>query len=128
MYLDHSRNSHDEFLEMLTQQFRTFIDNIVAFYRADDEDPRKRRTKTIKLILEQLTSDGMEARYTGYRALRDLRDDIRPSLEQEGLVGTAIAFFVVGGVNREDMQLILDQYRLCVENPDAYVPPNLEDL
>ena len=113
---------------MLTQEFRTFIDNIVAFYRADDEDPRKRRTKTIKLILEQLTSDGMEARYTGYRALRDLRDDIRPSLEQEGLVGTAIAFFVVGGVNREDMQLILDQYRICVENPDAYVPPNLEDL
>ena len=113
---------------MLTQQFRTFIDNIVAFYRDDDVDPRKRRTKTIQLILEQLTSDGMEARYTGYRALRDLRDDIRPSLEQEGLVGTAIAFFAVGGINREDMQLILDQYRLCVENPEGYVPPNLEDL
>lgn len=100
----------------------------MAFYRADDEDPRKRRTKTIQLILEQLTSDGMEARYTGYRALRDLRDDIRPSLEQEGLTGVAIAFFMPGGVNREDMQLILDQYRICVENPDAYVPPNLEDL
>jgi hypothetical protein len=113
---------------MLTQQFRTFIDNIVAYYMQDEEDPQRRRTRTVKMIAEQLTKEGLEARYTGYRALRNLKDDLWPSLHQEHLTGMAIAFFAPGGINRDDMQTILDQYRICVENPATYVPPNLEDL
>ena len=97
-----------------------------AQFRGDeDDDPVliQRTQRTLTLIVESLVRVGSEARYTGSRAIRRLRSDLRPSLQQEGLNVYGLMFFSSGGIFREDIDQILHQYDLCVANPDGYVAP-----
>ena len=115
---------------MLTQEFRTFVHHIENEFRGDEDDDsvlKNRRIRTLKLIFEFLVREGLEARYTGNRGLRRLRSDLKPCLEQEGLSVYGLMFFSSGGIFREELDMILDEYRLCVADPAGYVAPVEEE-
>jgi hypothetical protein len=116
--------------KMLTQEFRTFIHSIEEDFSGDEDDDfvlMGRRIRTLKLIFESLVREGLEARYTGNRGLRRLRSDLQPCLEQEGLTVYGLMFFSSGGIFREELDMILDEYRLCVADPAGYVAPIEEE-
>jgi hypothetical protein len=115
---------------MLTQEFRTFLQIVENEFSEDaGDDPllKERRIRTLKLIFETLVREGLEERYTGNSGLRRLRSDLQPCLEQEGLIAYGLMFFSSGGIFREDLDMILDEYRLCVANPNDYVAPDDEE-
>jgi hypothetical protein len=114
---------------MLTQEFRTYIHRVHDLYNqenaedAEDAEIQVKLLRALKLILEVLVKDGYEARYTGLRAPRHLRSDLRASFEQEGLAVFTIMFFSDRGVLRDDLDEILGEYRRCVADPVGYVAP-----
>jgi len=116
--------------KMLTQEFRTYIHRVQMMYSQDEEEAAEdaaiqvRLCRALTLLMEVLVKDGFEARYTGQRAPRHLRTDLRASFEQEGLTVFAIMFFSDRGVLRDDLDEILEEYRRCVADPVGYVAPD----
>jgi hypothetical protein len=114
---------------MLTQEFRTYIHRVQMIYSQEEEEAEEdaelqvKLLRALKLIMEVLVRDGYEARYTGLRAPRHLRSDLRASFEQEGLAVFTIMFFSDRGVLRDDLDEILGEYRRCVADPVGYVAP-----
>jgi len=103
--------------------FSNFCEVFVAHF-VDDTDPRRRFERVARFIVQEITLAGAEDRYTADDAYENLREALKPVLEQEGLWCIAPAFF--GGVSNDDTEFLLDEFANYVDDPEGYEAPDLE--